>query len=82
MELTVVCSVREAYTTCGYTPFLSFQVADLQDSVQRLLQLGATLDGPIKYPEKGKVTILEVGICDNYYCPDCKASISPACTCT
>ncbi|BDA45562.1 hypothetical protein COCOBI_07-3490 [Coccomyxa sp. Obi] len=48
----------EAFTTCGYTPFLSFEVADLQDTVQRLLQLGATLDGPIRYPQRGKVAVL------------------------
>ncbi|EIE20318.1 Glyoxalase/Bleomycin resistance protein/Dihydroxybiphenyl dioxygenase [Coccomyxa subellipsoidea C-169] len=48
----------EAFTTCGYTPFLAFEVADLQESVQRLLQLGATLDGPIKYPARGKVAVL------------------------
>ncbi|KAK9904314.1 hypothetical protein WJX75_009019 [Coccomyxa subellipsoidea] len=50
--------LRHAFTTCGYSPFLSFEVADLQDSVQRLLQLGATLDGPIKYPARGKVAVL------------------------
>jgi hypothetical protein len=50
------CNYSEAYTTCGYTPFLAFEVADLQGCVQRLLQMGATLDGPIKYPDRGKVT--------------------------
>ncbi len=46
---------REAYCTTGYTPFLSFSVVDLQQTVSNMLQLGATLDGPIKYPGNGKV---------------------------
>ena len=46
---------REAYCTTGYTPFLSFNVIDLQQTVSNMLQLGATLDGPIKYPGSGKV---------------------------
>ncbi|DBA69576.1 hypothetical protein WJX79_010726 [Trebouxia sp. C0005] len=45
----------EAYCTTGYTPFLSFSVVDLQQTVSNMLQLGATLDGPIKYPGNGKV---------------------------
>ena len=51
----MVCVFREAYTNCGYSPFLSFEVIDLQSRVQSLLELGAVLDGPIKYAERGKV---------------------------
>lgn len=47
--------LREAYCTTGYTPFLSFKVLDLQQTVSNMLQLGATLDGPIKYPGSGRV---------------------------
>ena len=46
---------REAYASCGYSPFLCFEVEDLQARVQRLLELGAVLDGPIKYADRGKV---------------------------
>ena len=46
---------REAYVTAGYTPFLAFDVTELQDSVQRLLSLGATLDGAIKHMSEGQV---------------------------
>ena len=52
----MACVFREAYTNCGYSPFLSFEVIDLQSRVQSLLELGAVLDGPIKYAEQGKVT--------------------------
>ena len=51
----MVCVFREAYANCGYSPFLSFEVIDLQSRVQSLLELGAVLDGPIKYAERGKV---------------------------
>lgn len=47
--------LREAYVTAGYTPFLSFEVKELQDSVQTLLSLGATLDGAIRYMDEGQV---------------------------
>ena len=46
---------REAYVTAGYTPFLSFEVKELQESVQTLLSLGATLDGAIKHMNEGQV---------------------------
>ncbi len=45
----------------GYSPFLCFDVQDMDATVVRLLQLGASLDGPIKYPAYGKVRIGGVG---------------------
>ena len=39
----------------GYSPFLSFNVKDMDDTVLRLLSMGAELDGPIKHPPQGKV---------------------------
>eukprot|EP00894_Picocystis_sp_ML_P002966 jgi/Pico_ML_1/53483/g4020.t1 len=48
----------EAHRTSGYTPFLSFDVADMDATVPKLLQLGATLDGPIKYHAHGKVAAM------------------------
>ena len=51
----MVC--REAYAKCGYSPFLCFEVVDLQAKVQKLLELGAVLDGPIKYADRGKVEL-------------------------
>ena len=43
----------EAALTAGYTPFLSFAVADVSATVARCLSLGAVLDGAIKYPAPG-----------------------------
>ena len=49
----------EACLSVGYTPILSFRVDDLQGTVQRLLGLGARLDGAIRYPPgAGKVAAL------------------------
>merc|ERR1712151_948167 len=48
----------EAECTAGYTPVLSFDVDDLPSTVSRAIQLGASLDGPIKYPIHGKVAAL------------------------
>lgn len=45
----------EAMRSTGYSPFLCFDVADMDSTVVRLLQMGAALDGPIKYPAYGKV---------------------------
>lgn len=39
----------------GYSPFLSFNVKDMDGTVLRLLSMGAELDGPIKHPPQGKV---------------------------
>ena len=46
---------REAFCTTGYSPFLFFTVPDLQGSITRLLNLGATMDGRIQYAASGKV---------------------------
>jgi hypothetical protein len=54
------CGLRsEAACSSGYTPFLNFDIQDLSDAVPRLLMLGATMDGPIKYPAHGKVGALQ-----------------------
>lgn len=53
--LLLVCSNVEL--TKGYSPFLSFNVKDMDSTVLRLLSMGAELDGPIKYPPQGKVRL-------------------------
>lgn len=57
-----ICS--EAACSTGYSPFLSFDIQDLSDTIPRLLMMGAIMDGPIKYPAHGKVrSIGYVGAC-------------------
>lgn len=40
----------------GYSPFLSFDIDDMEGTVTRLLSMGAELDGSIKYAPHGKVS--------------------------
>lgn len=49
---------REAPATSGYSPFLNFNVRELESVVAQLVQRGAVLDGPVKYPVIGKVAAL------------------------
>ena len=48
----------EAHRATGYSPILSFTVSDLDQTVNNLLRAGASLDGPILYPPRGKVAAL------------------------
>lgn len=48
----------EAHRSTGYSPILSFTVSDLDKTVNNLLRAGASLDGPILYPSRGKVAAL------------------------
>jgi hypothetical protein len=43
----------------GYSPFLNFTIGDFDNSVYRLLELGARMDGPIKYQTHGKVLAID-----------------------
>lgn len=49
---------NEAYLCVGYSPFLNFDVDNMDSIVARCIQLGANLDGPIQYPAHGKVAAL------------------------
>ena len=48
----------EAHRSTGYSPILNFTVSDLDATVNSLLRAGATLDGPIGYPARGRVAAL------------------------
>eukprot|EP00002_Diphylleia_rotans_P009539 TRINITY_DN1991_c0_g1_i4.p3 TRINITY_DN1991_c0_g1~~TRINITY_DN1991_c0_g1_i4.p3 ORF type:complete len:100 (-),score=9.45 TRINITY_DN1991_c0_g1_i4:200-499(-) len=47
----------EAQCSVGSSPVLAFETTDLTGTVARLLQMGAHLDGPIRFPVHGKVRI-------------------------
>ena len=51
-----LCS--EAEVSSGYSPFVSFDVDDMDTLVPSLLGLGAVLDGPVQYDTLGKVAAL------------------------
>eukprot|EP00729_Bicosta_minor_P005754 gene5754-13513_t len=46
---------NEAALSTGYSPFLNFDVRDMDTTIYGLLELGARLDGPIQYPVEGKI---------------------------
>ena len=52
----------EAQSSAGYSPFLAFEVPDLQARLERLLELGARMDGGVNYTPYGKTATLR--------CPD------------
>ena len=51
-------AVNAASLSAGYTPILNFDVEDMDVSITSALRMGATLDGPIKYPTYGKVAAM------------------------
>ncbi|KAK3005019.1 hypothetical protein RJ639_015584 [Escallonia herrerae] len=42
----------------GHSSLLSFTVTDINDTVSKLMTLGAELNGPIKYEIHGKVAAM------------------------
>lgn len=49
---------REAQNTTGYSPFMAFQVTELQETLQRIIPMGAEMDGPIRFVAAGKVAAI------------------------
>lgn len=49
---------NESQLSNGYSPMLSFEVADMDTTISKCAQLGAHLDGPIQYPAHGKVAAM------------------------
>lgn len=57
-RLSIQAVQKEAQLSMGYSPFLSFDVDDMDSVVARCAQMGAHLDGAIQYPAHGKVAAL------------------------
>lgn len=57
-HLSIQASESEASLAVGYSPFLNFDVDDMDSIVARCVKMGASLDGPIQYPAHGKVAAL------------------------
>ena len=57
-HLSIQSVESEAQLSVGYSPFLNFNVDDMDMIVARCVQMGANLDGPIQYPAMGKVAAL------------------------
>jgi len=48
-------TISEPALSTGYAPFLNLALDDFDQTIYRLLERGAHLDGPIKYPLEGRV---------------------------
>mmetsp|Transcript_2208 Transcript_2208/g.2650 ORF Transcript_2208/g.2650 Transcript_2208/m.2650 type:complete len:151 (+) Transcript_2208:92-544(+) len=57
-RLSIKSVESEAQLSTGYSPFLSFDVDDMDSTVAKCAQMGASLDGPIQYPAHGKVAAI------------------------
>ena len=51
-HLSIQSVESEAQLGVGYSPFLSFDVDDMDSAIARCVQMGGNLDGPIQYPGK------------------------------
>jgi predicted enzyme related to lactoylglutathione lyase len=58
ISITLQAVYSEPQLSTGYSPLLSFEVADMDSVVSRCAQMGGHLDGPIQYPAHGKVAAL------------------------
>ncbi|XP_073278422.1 uncharacterized protein [Primulina huaijiensis] len=54
LKLSLLRSPSDHVELKGYSSLLSFTVTDLNSTVSKLMDLGAELDGPIKYEIHGK----------------------------
>jgi catechol 2,3-dioxygenase-like lactoylglutathione lyase family enzyme len=54
LDLELAAATSEAQTCAGYSPFLTFEVDDMDTCVPRLLTLGAVLDGAVNYKPYGR----------------------------
>ncbi|XP_057510862.1 uncharacterized protein LOC130793258 isoform X1 [Actinidia eriantha] len=54
LKLALLHSPSEHTMQKGYSSLLSFTVTDMNNTVSKLMALGAELDGPIKYEIHGK----------------------------
>lgn len=49
---------NEGHLTTGYSPVLTLEVTNMDQTVSNCAQAGGHLDGPIQYPAYGKVAVL------------------------
>jgi len=58
ITLTLQAVDTEPQLSTGYSPILTFQVTNMDETVAACAQAGGHLDGPIQYPAHGKVAAL------------------------
>ena len=57
-SLIVMQTENAASLSAGYTPILNFDVEDMDTCIANAMNMGASLDGPIRYPTYGKVAAI------------------------
>ncbi|CAN8063367.1 unnamed protein product [Agarophyton chilense] len=74
--LELCAAESESQCSTGYSPFLTFQVQDMDKTVPQLIQYGAVLDGTIRYEAYGKIAAVRspdghmVGLFESAGLPD------------
>ncbi|KAM1618154.1 hypothetical protein ACFX1R_018346 [Malus domestica] len=58
LKLSLMQSPKDHVMQSGNSSLLSFTVPDINQTVTKLMALGAELDGPIKYEVHGKVAAM------------------------
>ncbi|XP_061344662.1 uncharacterized protein LOC133290552 [Gastrolobium bilobum] len=58
LKLALLHSPHDQITQKEYNSLLSFTVTDINSTVNKLMALGAVLDGPIKHEVHGKVAAM------------------------
>ncbi|KAK7358554.1 hypothetical protein VNO77_00487 [Canavalia gladiata] len=58
LKLALMHSPHDTVVQKEYSSLLSFTVTDINSTVNKLMELGAELDGPIKYEIHGKVAAM------------------------
>eukprot|EP00977_Amphora_coffeiformis_P008079 scaffold1808_cov158-Amphora_coffeaeformis.AAC.3 len=58
LTLHLQATYAEGSLSTGYSPLLTFEVANMDETITACAQAGAHLDGPIQYPAYGKVASL------------------------
>ena len=57
-RMTIKSVYNESQLCSGYSPFLNFNVMDMDGTISKCVQMGGHLDGPIQYPAHGKTAVL------------------------
>ena len=57
-RMTIKSVHNESQLCKGYSPFLNFDVIDMDTTIAKCAQMGGHLDGPIQYPAHGKTAVL------------------------
>jgi predicted enzyme related to lactoylglutathione lyase len=58
LSLQAMNTANEAQLCMGYSPWITFTISNMDETISACVQAGAHLDGPIQYPAHGRVALL------------------------